>query len=190
MGGSEPKIQVHVAVAPGALSLAGRKAGSHAGCGAQCFLPGAAQPVQALSTQDRDPACLAFASFTFPLLPLDQLWSGEPGHVAPAQPFGAGPRAGRSRWDEPGSPCGRRGPGEEKNLLSNNHAFVCVRVCVKGFLKLPLSFLVSPKKVSSSARGFHPALEIPLGLRCPWAWDRHWLSPSKKRLSLFMQSMA
>lgn len=42
MGVFEPKIEVHVAVAPGALSLAGRKAGSRAGCGARCFLPGAA----------------------------------------------------------------------------------------------------------------------------------------------------
>lgn len=66
--------------------------------------------------------------------------------MGPAQPFGAGPRVGRSRRDEPGNPCGHGGPGEEKNLLLNNNAFVCMGVCIKCFLKLPLSFPGIPKE--------------------------------------------
>lgn len=83
---------------------------------------------------------LLFPPFAFPLLALDSLWSREPEHGAPAQPFGVGPRAGRSRREEPGSPRSRGGPGEEKNVLLNNNAFVRKRVCVKHFLKLPRSF--------------------------------------------------
>lgn len=125
-----------------------------------------------------------FPPFAFPLLALDSLWSRAPEHGAPAQPFSAGPRAGRSRRDEPGSPCSCGGPGEEKNVLLNNNAFVRKRVCVKHFLKLPRSF---PGVPEAAAR---VAPVQPWSPRCPWAWDGRLLSPSKQRLPSFLQPMA
>lgn len=160
-----------------------------AGCGARLFPPGAARPAQSLSSQGRGPAPLPLL---FSLPALDSLWSGEPEHMAPAQPFGVGPRAGCSHQGEPGSPCGRGGPAEEKNLLLNNNAFVCMRVCTECFLKLPLSFPGTPEEGQQqrawllSSPGNTPGAAVPTGT----GRDGHLLSPSRKCLSLFMQSMA
>lgn len=76
-----------------------------------------------------------------------------------------------------------QGPGQEKNLLLNSDAFVHVRVCIKGFLKLPPSFPGVPKEGGQQQHvGPVQPWKSTRGAVVPVGMVRALLSPSKKCL--------